>query len=223
VYWPFTSNKLYAAAAVYFLVLQAVYILTTTIPIPADRVSLLFFCNHVPLLLALAFLFDWTQAVKAIINLGILIQGAWLIDFLVRLVFGFYLFDITEYVFTGPFFAIPNIVSIIEHSITMFIAIAVTYKIRPKPISLVYSFLYIMALYIVALAFTPPASNVNCVFQTCIFKSVFDIPQFTELWPVLVMILAAAGYLIQLGPHRYFTRSTPVLPAPGISMTVEKR
>lgn len=204
---PFTQNKWHIAAAIYFLLLQTVYILTTTIPNASGRVFLLSFCNHIPLLLGLALLFDWTQFAKAILNLGIVIQGAWLIDFLVRLVFGFYLFDITEYIFTGPFFAVPNVVSIIEHSLTMFIALAVTYNIRSKPISLVYSFLYMAALYVVTLAFTPPVQNVNCVFQACIFQSVLAVPQFTALWPALVMVVAALGYAIQSLLYRFFASS----------------
>ncbi|MDE1925319.1 MAG: hypothetical protein KGH79_04055 [Patescibacteria group bacterium] len=200
----YTSNTRHIAAAIYFLLLQTVYILTTTIPNASDRVFLLSFCNHIPLLLGLALLFDWTQFAKAVINLGVIIQGAWLIDFLVRLVFGFYLFDITEYVFMGPFFAIPNIVSIIEHSLTMIIAVAVTYKIRPRPISLVYSFLYIAALYLASLEFTLPVSDVNCVYQQCIFKSLLTVPQFTALWPAFVMILGALGYLVQRLLYRYF-------------------
>jgi hypothetical protein len=201
------AKRWYVIAALYFFLLQAAYVFTTTLTTPPDLPSLFSYCNHAALLLALAFLFGRTQIVKAVVNIGLLIQGVWLIDFLGHLVFGLYIFGVTKYIFAVPL-SPASIISIVEHSLTMLIAIAVTYKIRPRAISLIYSFLYILLLYIITLLFTPPVANVNCVFQACVFKTALALPQFTALWPVFVMILAIVGYLIQMWLYRcFFARS----------------
>jgi hypothetical protein len=195
------DKRIYFAAA-YFLLVQAVDVVSIEFQGPPAQWYLLWYCNHAPLLFALAFMARSAQVSKGIISVGLLAQTAWLADFFTRLVFGFYLFKITDYVFVEPL-SVSNAVVIAIHTAVVPLALALTYNIRPRAVSLLYSLAYIAALYGITLLFTPAALNVNCVFQTCVFKTLLSFPQYTALWPFFMAILAIGGYTVQKWLHSY--------------------
>ena len=94
-----------------------------------DFQAFLYICNQIPILLAVFFYFNKINYIKALINLGFLVQIVWTFDLLIKLFFDIYLFGFTMYIFesNNVFY---NITAILIHTTTLFPSLFFTYKIR---------------------------------------------------------------------------------------------
>ena len=180
------------AVGVFFLFLQIVISYATIYS--GNFYNFLWFCNHAPLLFGIAFLIKKHQLVKALISVGFLGQLIWFLDFFSNLVFGSFLFRITEYVFELQ--GIGLIATISAHVLSTFIALYMTYKEPVKIHSLYISLIYLTILFIVTYIIVPPHFNVNCANYLCGFENL-EIPLYRFILPI-------GGVLIFILPTYYF-------------------
>ncbi|MBU0957509.1 MAG: hypothetical protein KKF56_01725 [Nanoarchaeota archaeon] len=165
------------------------------------------FCNHTPLIFALAFFLRKKQLIKGIINIGFLIQFVWAIDFLSYGISGFTVLGVTQYVFNGGM-GIYTLVPIIVHLFSTNIALISTYEVKPKKITLLYSAVYILLLFSLTLTYAPPEKNINCIYFICTLEK-FSIPGYFYLWPILIfLILALPTQGIQYLIYKHSKRKT---------------
>lgn len=141
--------------------------------------DLFWFCDFVPMLFALAFLFRKEQMVKAIINFGLFVQ----IYFLISLFGG----SLSPELVFSPFLNFVYVAASFLLHLSVLVALALTYKIKPKIKTVYFSTLLIMLIYFVTLIFTAQGDNFNKVYLQGDLLN-FDIPYFTLLWPVLALV-----------------------------------
>jgi hypothetical protein len=79
-----------------------------------------------------------------------------------------------------------GVVTLMLHSLTAGLALFLTYKIRPRPISLLYSFIYMAALFILTFFLSSPLTDINCVYQSCVPKYI-PTSSFYEIFWILIM------------------------------------
>jgi hypothetical protein len=105
---------------------------------------------------------DDSQLIKGLINIGALPQLIGIAAPFSVLFFG------TDFAGIHTPEAYRNFSLLVEFLIHIFpitFAIFLTYKIKPKPISLFYSFTTLLAMLILTLTFTSPSQNVNFVYN----------------------------------------------------------
>lgn len=182
-----------------FLALQ-IAILAALLPHEWSRTLLFWYCNNIAFFIAIAFFQGNIQMVKGLSYVGILAQLLWVADFTSHLL-GFDFSGIANYVFVqGLTFA--NGVSIVIHFAIPILALLWTAGIRPRPISLFYSAIYVSGLYVATIAGTTPVDDINCVFNACTqYTSSYQI----FLWPFCMTILAIGGYALHEGIYRAYT------------------
>lgn len=186
------EKKTFLVLGLSFLVLQLLIVLIKYDPLRYDL--FFWFCNHSPLFFGIAFLLNKKDVIKALINAGFIGQFVWILDLLSKLVFDIYLFNLTQYVFETPDVSWVTI-TIISHVLATNIALYFTYKSEPKRIILLYSFIYLILLYIITLSFTPIDRNVNCVYEVCGLTGL-TFPFYFIFWPIaafIVMVLPVYG------------------------------
>ena len=188
---------------VFFLVMQFFVIIANY---PFDNVNVFFwFCNHVPLLFAIAFFLKDVQVIKGIINVGFLGQLVWTIDFIVRLIFGINFLNITGYLFeTDSIFQWILVVFI--HVFSTFVAFYFTYDKKPYMKSLLVSILYLILLYFFTYGFTPEEENINWVYMIG-FGLEITHPLYVLFWPFITFIVVVLPtHFIQLYAYKLSKR-----------------
>ena len=145
------------------------------------------FCDHAPLILAIGFFSKNKDIIKSTVNFGFLIQFIWIADFLSKAIFDKSALGITNYMFTSQL-GFLILIPLIIHALSVNVAFVHTYKIKPTTKVLVYSAIYIMAIYALSLAFTPMGENVNCIHKICGLKEL-TFNNYTYFWPILVFII----------------------------------
>lgn len=169
---------------VFFLILQILVIVRNQNSNPEIFV---WFCNHVLLILSIGCFTHNNHLLKGIINVGLIGQLVWSIDFLSKIIFGFHFFNVTNYVFTQPY-TFSTALTILIHMFATTIALYHTRKIQPTKKTLLYSISYLLILYIVTLLFTSPQNNINWVFEiggTIKYQSIF----YTIAYPIITIFL----------------------------------
>ena len=184
--------------AVFFAIIQLLVMLAFVREITLWPL-LFWYCNNVSFFYALAFYQRNLQLVKGLNYVGLLPQLLWVSDFLSHL-FGFDLSNTADYVFVQGL-TFSNEVTVFLHLTVPFVALAYTLTTRPRPYSLLYSLVYIIALYAATLAGTAPADDMNCVFNAC---SQFPFQLHVLLWPLYMLILSIGGYAIHEGLYRLY-------------------
>ena len=184
----------YYFIGVFFLMLQLVLVLINK---NAQNYDIFYwFCNHVTLILGIAFIFRKIDIIKSMVNVGFLAQFFWTMDFFSKLVFDIYIFKFTDYVFeamTGAIVAIPILIHIFSTNIAFYF----TYEHKTKSKVLLYSFIYLAILYLVTILFTPNSSNINCVSHICGFKE-YTFIGYNYLWVFIVfLVVIVPTHLIQ--------------------------
>lgn len=179
------EKRIFFITGIYFLLLQLVIFVENYF---AYRYNIFFwFCNHTPLLFGLFFLAGKKDWIKAIINIGFLVQFIWVFDFISNIFFGSYSLGVTQYIFEselGWFILIP----LFAHALSTNVALAHTYKIKPNKKVLIYSGIYILLLYFVTLTYAPIENNINCVYNLCGIQE-YTFAGYTLLWPLLVFVI----------------------------------
>ncbi|MFW6310925.1 MAG: hypothetical protein ACOC1K_01690 [Nanoarchaeota archaeon] len=184
-YKIFYKNKFFVAS-IFFVILQLLILYKYTYL--SGFSNMLWFCSHASMILAIGFFFKNFNLIKAIISVGLIIQFFWFLDFLSNLVFGFFIFGATDYMFldTSLF---SYIISLFEH-LTCLIALLLTYKIKTERKVLIYAFIYLIILLIVTILFSGEGSNYNFVRNLLIFNELtFSGYQFFWIFSAMTFIV----------------------------------
>lgn len=189
----------------FFLILQG-FIVTVLLESAQTVPWLVWYCNHVSLLYALAFWARERNIIKGIMSVGLVVQVAWIIDFFAHLL-GFNLFNLTNYMFEGAMSA-TKAVALLAHMAVPAVIFVWTYKIPQRLISLFYSGIYIAVLWVVTLSFTSPDQNVNCVFSPC--SDLMSSWNYVYLWPMYLAILAVATHILLYAIARFYNPTSTV-------------
>ena len=169
----------------FFLFVQAVTILRNYI----DGYNYYFwFCDFAPILFSIAFFVGNKDVIKSLINFGLIPQIIFLIDFIYAANVGASPLGITDPALRLTLFSISS--TILIH-LTTSIALLLTIRIKPKKRVLLYSIVFMFAVYVIMLMLTSPQGNVNYVYSTGdLLKSFnFTIPHIIWLWPFLTFLL----------------------------------
>lgn len=168
---------------IFFLIMQ-IFILIGNIN-NEDYDVFFWFCNHIPMLFAISFYFNNHNMTKGLINIGFLAQLVWGLDFLSKLIFNTYIFNLTEYVFEKNSLWILLPISI--HLFSTNVALYLTRKEEPNQKTLEYSMIYVIILYIVTLIFTNPANNINWIYK--IEANInYSNTLYTIFWPIITLV-----------------------------------
>jgi len=188
----------YTFVAVIFLLLEVVALLRDYFSYKS-MLHLLWFCNYAPLLLAVAFFFKNKHFIKAVINVGLVVQTVYLFIFVSLLSTG-------KFQYRGVLFGTNQMLfvttTIIIHLVVL-VALYATYHEKPTRKSLYLSFGILLFMYFTVLLFAPPEEQINMVYSYGNIIKI-DIPFYTFLWPILAFILIVLpSYWIQ---HKLYER-----------------
>lgn len=193
------KNRFYIAG-VFFLILQILIISKYLFLL--DFENMLWFCSHVPLILAIGFFTKNFDLIKGIISVGLIIQFIWILDFLGQLFFYGPLIGFTNYMFVQNSF-ISYITSIFEH-LSGLIALFLTYKILPSKKTLLYSFIYLFLIWIITIIFSNSTENYNLIQNIIIFNN-FTFPGYIYLYVLIgFFLIVIPTYFFQLLLYRVF-------------------
>lgn len=178
--------------ALFFLFLQ--FLLLYRNFLFESQLNLFYYCNHLPILLSIFFFYKKYDYIKALISFGFIPQLFWNIDIILNL------FGITDLDFIGDLFLFEiehMIITILIHLI-VFIALYFVYKFETNSKTLLYSFYYIILIYIIVLLFvSPDEADVNCIYDACYLEFLyFDL--YTYFWiPIAFITMVLPGYYLQ--------------------------
>lgn len=192
---------LFFIPAIFFLSVQFI-IMTEFVARPDLSYDLFWYCDHISLLYFFAFYFRRSQAVIGIMQVGLVVQLLWLVDFIAHLL-GINILNAADYMFVGDF----GYVKIITLLIHLVIPISVLHwigGIRPRLSSLGYSAVYICLLFSITLTLSPPEKNINCVFGPCV--SFIPSWHYTFFWPLNTFMLAGVTFFGLLTMFRLLHR-----------------
>ncbi len=146
------------------------------------------FCDFAPLLLSIAFFINNKSLVKGIINLGLIPQIIFLVDFIYLTTLGMAPLGITLPILATNSF---SILSTIFVHIATFMALIFTIKIKPDKKTLIYSIVFMFGVYISTLIFTSSSEYTNFVYSSGNLLNAFNftIPYSVFLWPILAILL----------------------------------
>jgi len=135
--------------------------------------------------------------IKALINIGFIGQFIWILDFIFKILTGKYLFGVTSYIFENNFTWLIFI-PIIAHFFSTLLALILTLKEKPNFISIGFSLIYLVIIYILTLIYTNPLSNINCIYEICGFETII-LPFYTQIWPFFALLfIILPTYLLQV-------------------------
>jgi hypothetical protein len=183
---------------VFFAVAQ-IFIISALLFDSSTRPFLLWSCNNFCILLIIACYRKDIQMIMGISYLGLVSQIVWVLDFSSHLL-GFNLSGVTDYIYTEGF-TYANDVSIAVHVIVPTVILMFSFRVKPKPKSLLFAIPYILFLYVATIMLTPAVEDVNCVFHAC--GNGAYLPYSIYLWPmyavVSTLISFAIHYLLYYG------------------------
>lgn len=177
-----------------FFVLCELFILSALLPDPDLRIFLFWSCNNFCILLAIACFRRNMQMVMGVSYLGLLTQILWIADFTSSWV-GFNISGISDYIYQEGF-TYANNVSIFVHLIIPIVILLFTFKFKPVLRSLLYAFVYMIAIYIFSSLLTPPVEDINCVFNGC--GNGQYLPFNTYFWLFYATLSILGSYVIHL-------------------------
>lgn len=180
---------------IFYLILLQILVIIRNISIHNYEIFF-YFCNHIPILIIILLIFEKIDYLKALINIGLLIQIGWVLDFSSKLIFNTYLFGSTSYIFQGAnYFSI--IVSILIHTTTLIPLFFLIKKEKTKKKSIYYSIIYLIIIFFLTLLLTTPDYDINCVFNACQINFLqFNL--FTWFYlPLSLILLILPTYFIQ--------------------------
>ena len=186
----------YVLVGVLFIFLQIIVIIRN---LYSDFIFFFWFCDFIPIVLAIAFFFKKYHIVKGIVNVGLFPQLIYMTGFIVRIFFGISFFGGTD-IFLN-YDTLMIFFSILFHLATL-IAFSFTYKIKPTRETLIYSLLGLILIYFVMIFFTAPIDDINYVF---LLSNFFGAKVFSVFWiPItfLVVVLPTQGFQYLI--YKYF-------------------
>jgi hypothetical protein len=163
-------KSLYLKAGIFFLIIQLIVLIRNA---SENYIYFFWFCDFAPLLLAIAFFTRKDQAIKAVINFGLIPQ----IIFLLYLLF-----------ISNSF--LMFLATFLIHS-SVLIALILTSNIKSNKNTIIYSIILILSIYTITLIFTPENNFINLVYSPGNLEnsSFLNFKFYTELWPFLTFVL----------------------------------
>ncbi|MFW6230606.1 MAG: hypothetical protein ACOC32_01130 [Nanoarchaeota archaeon] len=178
------ERRIFWIVGAFFLIIQS--ITTITYLQAGQPQNLLWFCNHTPILLSIAFFLKKKDIIKTVLNVGLIPQAIWSIDFIIRLLFGIFPFGVTAYMFEHVH-GWSFIGSVLAHVFSSILAFGLVYRYRQSRRTLIYSAVYLLILFSASLLFSASAENINMVRYLELGD--IDFPGYTALWPILAFVL----------------------------------
>ncbi len=185
------TDRLFTLAGTFFIVIQLI-VASTVVFDPATRPYLFWLCNNFCFFLAIACYLRNMQLVKGISYAGIIPQLLWIFDFTVSL-FGIHISNVTAYI-SSEGYTYANNISIVLHMSVPIVILAFSFRMRPQLRSVLYSIPYILVLFALTYVYTPPAEDVNCLFEACHLDRF--LPYTIMAWPFYTIALSFFGYVI---------------------------
>lgn len=178
------SERWYLLIGIFYLCL-GIFILWRNIFYSISDYSVFWFSNIAPFILAFAFLARKNDIVKGVLNITffphiLFLYGAFMMFFWEIDVFGVGL--------SLKYLSIGFIATSIFSHVSLIAAFFLNFKVRPTYKSLIYSLIFLIFMYFVAISYTPIEENVNYVFM-------FEKMDMNE---ILIMYIPTAFLLLVL-------------------------
>lgn len=139
-------------------------------------------CNHQSFIYAIAIWGRSARWLSAELSIALIPQLLWCLDFVSYLVFGRFIWGITEYMFLEDYAFSTYLVSL-QHFVLVPLALYALCKIgRPSLRDWRLSLVHLSVLAVITVLFTASQYNVNCVFENA---CVPYLPKTVFLWPVV--------------------------------------
>ena len=187
------KEKRFLYWAIFFTILQILVIIRNSW---VDYLTFFWFCDFAPIFFALFFFLKNKQAIKGIINIGLIPQSAYLLGVIV------FIAKNTQKIGLSA----PNVehnilyilITILIH-LSSILAIYATIEIKTTKKSLIYSLVFTIIIYIVTLLFTPPNDYINYVYNLGppIFEYLYSLYRVFHWIPMILIVFILPGYLIQ--------------------------
>ena len=163
-----------------------------------DNFSQLFwFCNTALLLLAFGLFFEKSVAITGVFIGALVVQIPWVLDFLVRLIFGYSLFGVADYMFEYGFNNARFYVEL-DHLLIIPISIYGIKKLGFHKYGWVFASIVAIILNTGAYLSSSDLDNVNCVFYSCFSEKINLKPSpliYLIEWTLSICILL---YIVNL-------------------------
>lgn len=179
------ENKKYYLLGFFYLTIQ-ILIIYLNQGVKSNDIFF-WFCNHAPIIFAIAFFTQQFDIIKALINVGLISQLTWTLDLLSKLLFNTYIFEVTSYIFE-PQNTINMIYPIIIHVFSTLVALYFTYNIKPTTKTLYLSLLYTILLFIFTILYTSANNDINCVYNACNILAV-NPKLYLPIWPIMIFTI----------------------------------
>ena len=191
----FLKKYKYSISGTYFILLQILIVHYIFFASNLENDIIFWMCNLFPILFAIGFFTKNITLIRSLINLILIVQILWVLDFFQILFFNYsFLGGITSYLFQNKNMVLPTI---FIHSSSI-LALFLIYKEKVKKYDdLILSVILCLTLYTISLNFTNPANNINCSFKVCkncnfwICEILSTLPFYKFYSPFLHIILFA--------------------------------
>lgn len=193
------------SAALFFLFLGLLVVLRDIFY--GEYYSFLWYCDIMPFLFAIGFFFGKEDLIKSAINIGLIPQFAFSIDFLAYIVSGKSLWGFFSplLIYPAPYIG----VSVIIHLFSSIVAFALTYRIKIRKETLFYSFIIMAVMDFLVLGIVHVPNNINYI-QSPGGIIPFVIPFYSVLQPILAFIVVILPtYFLQKAIAKYFSKKRP--------------
>lgn len=192
----------YFYLGIFFMIIQILGIIRN---LSTGYLSFFWYCDFTPGIFSILFFLKNDQAIKGLLNIGLFGQLAYAFILIYKLIFGVALFGFI-FNFSG-FFDI--FATLILHFSTLFVLLA-TYKIRPKEISLRYSFVFLILIYAAVLLFTVSDTSISGNYNFIYYSKTVSpyLQYYTQLWVLLAFtIVVLPTYLFQILIYNLFRKT----------------
>ncbi len=141
------------------------------------------FCNHAMIIAGIAVLCRNRFWLTAMLNWALIPVGIWTIDFISALIFGYFPFGITQYMFEEP----VQIISL-QHLFTVPLMLYAMHLLgKPARRAWVGTTIHGIIIWIISYFFITPDYNVNCAHHACTLLK--WLPYYVVLWPLVAVLM----------------------------------
>lgn len=141
------------------------------------------FCNHAMIITGIAVLCRNRFWVTAMLNWSLIPVSIWAIDFISGVIFNYFPFGITQYMFEGPL----QIISL-QHLFTVPLMLYTMHLLgKPAKWAWLGTTAHGIILWIISYFIITPDYNVNCVHTACTLLK--GLPYYTILWPLTAILM----------------------------------
>lgn len=158
------------------------------------------FCNHAMIITGIALLNKNRFWLTAMLNWALIPVSLWVIDFVGKIIFGKFLFGITEYMFVEPWW--KHFLGF-QHLITVPLMLYALFLLRkPDKNAWIGTTFHGAVLWLISYFLITPDYNVNCVHETCV--SFLRSQYYVVLWPfvAVLMFLLTNWFLVWVFHHK---------------------